>query len=75
MSTSHPTPEYHCARCGRQAPSIDSSEFSEWEANPDDQGETPICPHCLTGAEVREIETDDVLTSIEARMWRDEGRG
>jgi len=52
-----------CIRCGRDAPAIESAEFSEWEADEDGY---LICPGCLTGEERRWVTEEDEATARDA---------
>jgi hypothetical protein len=55
-----------CSRCRREAPAEESDAFTSWEVESD--GETLICPGCLTLGEENAIVDDAVQTEIEARQ-------
>jgi hypothetical protein len=77
--TTDPTPaecedgaEFTCSRCGRVTSEM-AKDFCEWEVEED--GETMICPGCLTSDEEAAIYEDVELTSMEIEHHRNADQG
>ncbi len=55
-----------CARCGKQAPPMESNAFLDWEALGD--GSAVCCPDCLTADEQQAIDEADMELTAEVEV-------
>jgi len=55
-----------CEKCGREPPSVDSSDYTPWEADVHEDGSVGvICPACLARMVEEAIDEGEIWTEIE----------